>query len=196
MDLALGPDTALVIVDVQNDFADPAGSLHVEGGEDIVEPINAVVRSAHEAGATIAYTQDWHPPETAHFVTGGGTWPVHCVRETWGAELHPGLSRVGDAVIRKGTGGEDGYSGFGMRDPETGDESSTGLAGLLRDRGVERVVVVGLAADVCVKATALDAHRLGFETTVPEALTRGVDMEAGDTDAALAELRTAGIAVI
>ncbi len=195
-DLDLGPGSALVVVDVQNDFADPGGSLCVAGGDDIVEPINAVIRAAHDAGATIAYTQDWHPPETAHFVTGGGTWPVHCVRETWGAELHPDLSRIGDAVIRKGTGGEDGYSGFGMRDPETGAESSTGLAGLLRDRAVERVVVVGLAADVCVKATALDAHRLGFSTTVPVALTRGVDVNAGDTEAALDELRRAGVTVV
>ena len=99
--------TALVVVDVQNDFADPAGSLYVGGGEQVVPFANAEVERALEAGATIVYTQDWHPPTTPHFEKDGGIWPVHCVQGTWGADLHPDL-RVEGPVVRKGSGGEDG----------------------------------------------------------------------------------------
>jgi nicotinamidase/pyrazinamidase len=123
--------TALVVVDVQNDFAHPDGSLYVQGGEAVVEEVNAEVAAARAAGATVVYTQDWHPPDTAHFEKDGGVWPVHCVRETWGSELHPALDVHGPSV-RKGVGGEDGYSGFTVRDPSTGEESPTELEGLLR----------------------------------------------------------------
>ncbi|WP_208029772.1 isochorismatase family protein [Rhabdothermincola sediminis] len=103
------------MVDVQNDFADSAGSLYVRGGEAIVGPINDESEAARSAGATVVLTQDWHPERTPHFVTDGGTWPVHCVRGTWGARLHPLLSRDADLVLRKGTGGQDGYSAFTSR---------------------------------------------------------------------------------
>jgi nicotinamidase/pyrazinamidase len=126
-----------------------------------------------------------------HFEKDGGIWPVHCVRETWGAALHPDLVVVGE-VVRKGTGGEDGYSGFSVRDPETGEEHATPLEGTLRDGGVERVVVGGLATDYCVKETALDAVRLGFDTTVLTPAVRPVDVEPGDGDRALAAVRDAG----
>src|SRR5215213_6494902 len=108
--------TALLIVDVQNDFADPNGSLYVKGGESIVPLINREIDRARTAGALVFYTQDWHPESTPHFQKDGGIWPVHCVMETWGAELHADLSVVG-AVVRKGSNGEDGYSGFTMRQP-------------------------------------------------------------------------------
>jgi nicotinamidase/pyrazinamidase len=185
--------TALLVVDVQNDFADPNGNLYVKEGEAVIPVVNEAVRAAQDAGATIVYTQDWHPPDTPHFIKDGGTWPVHCVRDTWGAELHPDLLVDGERV-RKGTGGEDGYSGFTMADPTTGEASSTGLAELLRSRGVERVVVVGLAMDVCVKATALDAVRLGFSPVeVLMAGTRPVELHAGDGERATDEMREAGV---
>ncbi len=106
--------TALVVVDVQNDFADPEGSLSIAGGEDIVPVVNREIRAAQGAGSPVVYTQDWHPPTTPHFAKDGGTWPVHCVADTWGAELHPDLEVVGE-VFRKGTNGEDGYSGYAPR---------------------------------------------------------------------------------
>jgi len=97
--------------------------------------------------------------------------------------------------VRKGTDGQDGYSGFSLRDPETGDESATELEGLLRDAGVERVVIAGLATDYCVKATALDAVRLGFAAAVVRAGIRAVDVNAGDGDRAIEEMVTAGAQV-
>ena len=183
---------ALVVVDVQNDFADPAGSLYVQRAEDAVRAVNAEIDRAMAAGAPVVYTQDWHPPDTPHFEKDGGVWPVHCVADTWGAELHPDLVVAGER-IRKGTAGEDGYSGFHIRDPVSGDETSTGLAELLRERDVDEVVVVGLATDYCVKATALDAIGAGFDTTVVRAAVAAVEVEAGDGDRALAEMEAAGV---
>ena len=168
------PTTALVVVDVQNDFADPAGSLFVAGGDEIIAEVNRHVDAAVQAGATVVYTQDWHPPETPHFATSGGVWPVHCVRDTWGAELHPDLVVAGPTV-RKGTGGEDGYSGFTMRDPVTGETTLTELRGILDEHATERVVVVGLALDVCVKATAEDALTMGYDVTVPTDASAAVE---------------------
>ena len=186
--------TALVVVDMQNDFADPSGALSVRGGDAIVPALNEEIAAAAASGATVVYTQDWHPPRTPHFVTDGGPWPVHCVRETWGADLHPQL-RVAGPIVRKGVGGEDGYSGFTMRDPVSGEDGSTGLDELLRDRGVRRVVVVGLALDYCVKATALDALALGYGCEVPLLLTAPVEVEPGDGRRAIDELVTAGASV-
>ena len=186
---------ALVVVDVQNDFADPAGSLHVPGGEEVVDFANREIRRALDDGAVVVFTQDWHPPVTPHFAKDGGIWPVHCVAGTWGAELAPGLEVAGP-VIRKGVGGEDGYSGFRVRDPETGETSGTGLAELLHERGAERVIVVGLATDYCVKETALDALREGFDTTVLAGGVRAVDLEPGDGARALEELARAGARLV
>jgi nicotinamidase/pyrazinamidase len=171
------PDTALVVVDMQNDFADPRGSLFVAGGDAVVGPINALMDAARAGGATVVLTQDWHPAVTPHFEP-DGPWPVHCVGGSWGADLVSTLDRHADAVVRKGTRGEDGYSAFSMRDPVSGDEMPTGLAGLLRERRIQSVVVVGLAADVCVAATAGDAARSGFTTTVVWEATRAVDPTA------------------
>jgi nicotinamidase/pyrazinamidase len=185
-------ETALIVVDMQNDFADPEGSLHVPGGEEVVVVVNREIERARDAGAFVVYTQDWHPEDTPHFAKDGGIWPVHCVGGTWGAELHPDLDLAGPTV-RKGTGGEDGYSGFSVRDPESGEESGTGLAESLAERGVSRVVVVGLALDYCVKATALDAAAGGWDTTVLEAATRAVNLEPEDGRRALEELTAAGV---
>lgn len=183
--------TALVVVDVQNDFADPAGSLCVQGGDEVVSRINDEIQRAVTDGAFVVYTQDWHPPSTPHFAKDGGVWPVHCVGGTWGAELHPGLVVAG-ASVRKGSNGEDGYSGFTMRDPASGEDRPTELAGLLFDRGVRRVVVAGLATDYCVLWTVLDARRLGFETVVLSGATAAVELSPGDGERALVEMAEAG----
>ena len=186
--------TALVVVDVQNDFADPAGGLYVGGGEQTVPSINEQIRTALAGGGFVVYTQDWHPPDTPHFAKDGGIWPVHCVRETWGAELHPDLLIEGPTV-QKGSHGEDGYSGFTMRDPTSGETTPTELDALLRARGATRLVVVGLATDYCVRATALDAATLGYETHVLADSIRAVDLQPGDGDRALDEMRAAGVSV-
>jgi nicotinamidase/pyrazinamidase len=189
-----GPDTALIVVDVQNDFADPAGSLSVAGGADIIPTVDREIAMAGGAGATVVATQDWHPESTPHFAKDGGIWPVHCVAGTWGAEFHPDLHLPeGVAVVRKGTNGEDGYSGFTMRDPVSGETIPTELEGLLREAGVSRVVVVGLATDYCVNATALDARRLGFHAAVVTDAIAAVDLQPGDGDRAVEGWRDAGV---
>lgn len=189
--------TALVVVDLQNDFADPAGSLSVAGGNAVVPRANRAVRDAVDAGALVVATQDWHPESTPHFAKDGGVWPVHCVGGTWGAELAPGFELPADAPrIRKGTYGEDGYSGFTMRDPETGEEMPTGLEPLLRERGIERVVVCGLATDYCVLATALDAVRLGFGVELLADAVAAVNLQPTDGERALAEMADAGVAIV
>ena len=159
------PTTALLVVDVQNDFADPKGSLYVKGGEQVVPFINAEIDAAEKSGARIFYTQDWHPESTPHFKKDGGIWPVHCVQNTWGAELPSDLV-VGGPVIQKGSHGEDGYSGFTMRDPVSGDTDANGL-GRHACRGRRtRLVLAGLATDYCVKSTVLDARERGYPITV------------------------------
>jgi nicotinamidase/pyrazinamidase len=190
----LGPTTALVVVDVQNDFADPEGSLYVSGGEVAVAWINQRVAEATAARAPVFYTQDWHPERTPHFATDGGPWPVHCVAGTWGAEFHPDLTVAGPSV-RKGTQGEDGYSGFTVRDPVSGDEKPTELASLLREQGVTDIQVVGLATDYCVKATAMDAVAAGFGCTVLADGIRAVDLAPGDGARAIAAMTGAGVAI-
>jgi nicotinamidase/pyrazinamidase len=189
------PRTALVVVDVQNDFADPAGSLSVSGGDAILPVVNAEIEAARMAGGFVVRTQDWHPPSTPHFKKDGGIWPVHCVRDTWGAEIHPALVTDGP-LVRKGANGEDGYSGFTMRDAVSGETIPTELEALLRERGVERVVVCGLATDYCVKATALDAVRLGFETSVLAEAIRAVDLQPGDGARAIEEMAAGGVSVV
>jgi nicotinamidase/pyrazinamidase len=184
--------TAVVVVDVQNDFADPKGSLSVREGARVVPVANRQVRRARAADALVVYTQDWHPPHTPHFAQDGGIWPVHCVHDTWGAEFHASLVVDGPRV-RKGSHGEDGYSGFTMRVPRTGETLPTELEAMLRGAGVERVVICGLATDYCVKATALDAVRLGFGTTVLTNGVRAVDVAPGDGRRALDEMAAAGV---
>src|SRR5450756_2036004 len=142
--------TALIVVDVQNDFADPAGNLSVADGDAIVPYVNGQIAAALAGGAFVAYTQDWHPPSTPHFAKDGGPWPVHCVAGTWGAAFHPALTADAGPSVRKGANGEDGYSGFTMRDPLKEATVPTELDGLLRGR-VERrgtnAVVGGEPAD-------------------------------------------------
>jgi nicotinamidase/pyrazinamidase len=191
-----GPATALIVVDVQNDFVDPEGSLSVRGGVDVIDYINQQIRAASQAGSSVVYTQDWHPNSTPHFDVDGGIWPVHCVADTPGAEFHPYLEVIQAAVlVKKGVGGEDGYSAFNVRDPGNGEQASTGLADQLRNFGVERVAVLGLALDYCVKESAIDAVRAGFETTLLADGTRPVNLLTGDGARAIASLVEAGVSV-
>lgn len=191
-----GQGTALIVVDVQNDFADPRGNLSVGGGDAIIPVINREAATARAAGSLTVCTQDWHPSHTPHFAKDGGIWPDHCVADTWGAELHPELRVPPETpVIRKGANGEDGYSGFTMRDPVTGETVPTPLEPLLREAGVVDVVVVGLATDYCVQATALDALRLGFGTTVLTDAIAAVNLQPDDGPEALAAMRDAGAVI-
>ena len=187
------PSSALLVVDVQNDFADPKGTLSVEGGQDIVPFVNEEIAAARAAGATVVYTQDWHPEVTPHFEIDGGIWPVHCVGDTWGSEFLAGLD-VGLAaeILRKGTDGKDGYSAFSVRDPRSGDVSATQLESLLRERGLERLVIVGIATDYCVKESVLDARRLGFQVTVLRDGVRPVNRRSGDDELAFRAMSEAG----
>jgi nicotinamidase/pyrazinamidase len=175
---------ALIIVDFQNDFT-PGGALAVRDGDRIAGRVNEL--AADPRFELVVATRDWHPADHGSFAERGGPWPVHCVQGTEGAELHPSLERERvDDVIDKGTDSEaEGYSGF----------EGTTLADLLRERGIDRVTVVGLATDYCVKNTALDALREGLEVTVDTEGVRGVDVHEGDSDRALDELRSAGAAV-
>lgn len=184
-------ETALVVVDVQNDFAVPEGGLHVKSGAEVVPIINQEISKAKRAGAHVIYTADWHPENTPHFSKDGGIWPVHCVAGTWGAEFHPDLV-VDGPVVHKGSNGEDGYSGFSMRDHLTGETVDTELAAILREAGVKRIVVTGLATDYCVKETALDGLRHGFDVSLMRDAIRSVDLEEGDGERALAEVEAAG----
>ncbi|MBW3578257.1 MAG: isochorismatase family protein [Actinobacteria bacterium] len=192
-DITYDERTALIVVDTQNDFAHPDGNLYVDGGEGAVPAINAEIDRGRQAGTLIIYTQDWHPESTPHFEKDGGVWPVHCVKGSWGAEFYDDLIVVDDApVVRKGTEGGDGYSGFSVRDPESGEESATQLDAILREHGIERVVVVGLAQDYCVKETAVDAAKKRYDTTVMSEATRAVNLQPGDGEKALEDMREAG----
>lgn len=179
---------------MQVDFADPGGQLYVRGGEQILPLVNAEIDAAVEAGSPVFYTQDWHPASTPHFAKDGGQWPVHCVRETPGAELLAGL-RVAGPVVRKGVGGEDGYSGFSVRHPVSGKTTETRLTDAVAATGVTRLVVAGLAGDYCVKETALDGRRLGYQVQVHLSATRFVNQQAGDDALAIGQMEAAGVEV-
>jgi len=176
---------ALIVVDYQNDFTPPDGALAVREGDAIAGRINELARSGDYD--LVLATRDWHPPDHGSFTEQGGIWPVHCVQGTEGAELHPDLDTEAiDVVVDKGQDpGTDGYSGF----------DGTRLAELLRERGVDRVTLVGLATDYCVKNTALEALQEGFTVIVDSTAVRGVDVEPGDSERALAEMRAAGASI-
>jgi nicotinamidase/pyrazinamidase len=187
--------SALIVVDVQNDFTDPRGALYVDGGEAIVAAIDREIDEARTSGAAVVYTQDWHPLVTPHFRSAGGVWPEHCVQDTWGAAFHPELIVDGE-VVRKGVDGSDGYSGFSVRDPASGATTATALESILRDAGVDRAILVGVATDYCVVETVLDARRLGFGVEVLTDAIRAVNVQPSDGEAALARMRAAGAVVV
>jgi nicotinamidase/pyrazinamidase len=192
--VAYNAQTALLVVDVQNDFADSKGSLYVKGAEEILPLLNDEANKARSGGSLVVFTQDWHPPETPHFQDYGGIWPVHCVRGSWGADFHPLLEVEGE-IVRKGSGGEDGYSGFTVRHVPSGEDRPTSLVDLLRARDIRRVVIAGLATDYCVKETAIDAVALGFEVSVKRAAVRAVNLQPGDDQRAFEAMAEAGALV-
>jgi len=174
---------ALVIVDMQNDFC-PGGALAVPDGDAVVDQVNQLAAQM----PLVVATRDWHPADHGSFAAHGGPWPVHCVQDTPGAQLHPGLdaSRI-DAIVDKGqVPDREGYSGF----------EETALERILRERDINLVHVAGLALDYCVKATALDAKRAGFDVIVHRGATRAVDVQPGDGERAVRELRDAGVGVV
>ena len=175
---------ALIIVDFQNDFT-PGGALAVDDGDRIADRVNEL--AGDDRFDLVVATRDWHPPDHGSFSERGGPWPVHCVQGTDGAELHPSLDRSQvDVIVDKGTDPDtEGYSGF----------QGTTLGDLLRERGIDRVTIAGLATDYCVKNTALDALREGLDVTVDSEAVRGVDVHEGDSERALDELREAGATV-
>jgi nicotinamidase/pyrazinamidase len=172
------PDDALVVVDVQNDFC-PGGALAVPEGDQVVPVVNAIAPRFR----TVVVTQDSHPPNHSSFAAQGGPWPPHCVEGTHGWELQPDLDVRAAFNVYKGREVDlDGYTGW---TPE--------LAEFLRERGVHRVVLAGLATDYCVKHTALDARAAGLEVVVLTDAVRAVDVQPGDGKRALDELRQAGV---
>ena len=180
------PKQALIVVDVQNDFC-PGGTLAVPHGNEVVEPLNKQIDEFLRRGAPVYKSRDWHPATTKHFAVYGGTWPVHCVQNTEGAEFHPGLRddpRI--AVISKGLGDTDCYSAF--------DE--TDLASQLYSQSIEEVVVGGLATDYCVKNTVLDALKHGFKVKALENAMRAVELQPGDGERAIEEMRAAGAEIV
>jgi nicotinamidase/pyrazinamidase len=186
-----GAQSALLIVDVQNDFC-PGGLLAVAQGDRVIPPLNVCVRRFAEKGLPVFLSRDWHPQITAHFKAFGGIWPVHCVMETRGAAFHPALQIPERAIIvSKGMNPKrDDYSAF---DGTDGD--GTPLADLLRRLQVTRIFIGGLATDYCVKETALAALRHGFAVTILEDAVRGVDLQEGDSQRAMAEMKAAGAQV-
>jgi nicotinamidase/pyrazinamidase len=172
---------ALLIIDFQNDFT-AGGALSVPDGDAIADRVNELVTSGDFD--LIVATRDWHPANHASFEEHGGPWPPHCVQGTPGAELHPSLPREAiDVVVDAGYRPDlEGYSGF----------EETNLASILREHGIDEVTVVGLATDYCVRHTAADALGEGFRVTIDRGGIRGIDVEPGDSERALEELRAAG----
>ena len=178
---------ALIVVDVQNDFC-PGGTLAVRQGNDVVAPLNKLMKEFLDRGEPVYKTRDWHPEKTKHFTAYGGVWPVHCVQHTPGAEFHPDLlndSRI--TVISKGFDeSADGYSGF----------DGTPLAQQLRDQGVDEVWVGGLATDYCVKETVIDARKEGFKVKALADAMRPVNVNPDDGRKAIEEMSAAGAEIV
>lgn len=184
----LSPHDALLIVDVQNDFC-PGGALAVAGGDEVVPVLNAWIEAAVQAGATIVASRDWHPADHCSFGERGGPWPVHCVAGTPGAQFHPDLRLPpGTLIVSAGTSGQDdGYSAFEGRIEGGGSFEED-----LRARGITHLIVGGLATDYCVRASVLDARRLGIDVTVVTDAVRAINVQPGDGERALQEMQAAG----
>jgi nicotinamidase/pyrazinamidase len=183
--------SALLLVDVQNDFC-PGGALAVSGGDRVVGALNRYIKAATTLGTRVYASRDWHPPITTHFTSQGGEWPIHCVRDTKGAEFHPGLELPPHTtIITKGDSPDKpGYSAF---DGHTAD--ATSLLTDLRKRHIDHLYVGGLATDYCVKHSVLDALKEGLQVTVLEDAIAGVDVHPGDSAAAIEQMREAGARV-
>lgn len=186
--IPLSNHMALLIIDVQNDFC-PGGSLAVPDGDAVVEALNRVIPLFVGQGLPVIASRDWHPADSHHFATGGGIWPPHCVQGTEGAEFHSGLHLPQQTIIiSKGMGiDDDAYSAFQGTTAE-----GSGLGSLLTQMGIKHLLVGGLATDYCVKASVLDGLKEGMQVTLLEDAIRGVEVQAGDTERALAEMTDAG----
>jgi nicotinamidase/pyrazinamidase len=183
---------ALLIVDVQNDFC-PGGALPAQGGDEVVPVINEMIEKFRNAGYPVFASRDWHPEGSAHFQDRGGPWPPHCIQGTEGAELHRDLELPDNAIlITKGDDPEEdeGYSAF-----EGKTDRGELLADALRDAEVEEVFVGGLATDYCVRVSAIDAVSSGFRTHLVLDAVRGVDVNPGDSGAAVEEMKRDGVHV-
>ncbi|MEP3347221.1 MAG: bifunctional nicotinamidase/pyrazinamidase [Litoreibacter sp.] len=196
-----GADEALIVIDVQNDFC-PDGALAVAGGGEVVGPINDLMEQFH----TVVLSQDWHPKGHSSFATSHEgmdpfsltqmpygpqvLWPDHCLQGSQGAEFHADLNAdVAQMIVRKGCNPAiDSYSAFFENDHVT----PTGLEGYLRNRGIKKVTLVGLALDFCVNFSAVDGAKLGFEVTVEQSLCRAIDMD-GSLNAAISGMKDAGV---
>jgi nicotinamidase/pyrazinamidase len=184
--------SALLLVDVQRDFC-PGGALPVARGDEVIGPLNQYMNDAVAHATPIYASRDWHPAITNHFKIYGGDWPVHCVQHTVGAEFHPNL-RLPEStiVITKGdTPDTAGYSAFDGHTPE----GKTFLDDL-RSRGIDQLLVGGLATDYCVKHSVLDALSAGLEVRLLQKAIAGVDVQPGDSARAIAEMRDAGAVLV
>lgn len=205
IEIEVGDADALIVIDLQNDFM-PSGALPVEGGDEIISPINALAEKFHRLGNPVVATQDWHPPGHLSFASSHGRrpferyeargigpvlWPDHCVQGSPGADFHPGFeARLAKAVIRKGfRPAVDSYSAFLENDRKT----RTGLSGYLRELGARRIFLCGLALDYCVHFSALDGRDLGFEVVIPIDLTRAIDSPPGRLSKALDSMAERGV---
>jgi nicotinamidase/pyrazinamidase len=184
--------SALLIVDVQNDFC-RGGALAVPGGDRVVPALNRYTAHAEARGWPIYASRDWHPAVTSHFKAYGGEWPPHCVQETTGANFHPDLRLPASTiVVSKGESAErPGYSAFDGRTADGGT-----LAADLAARGIDHLYVGGLATDYCVKHSVLDALRCGLKVTVLDDAIAGVEVHEGDSARALAEMTAAGAQIV
>jgi nicotinamidase/pyrazinamidase len=179
---------ALLVVDVQNDFC-PGGALAVRDGDTVVPPLNRMIAWTMRHGGTVYASRDWHVPKASHFKDYGGIWPVHCVQDTPGARFHPELRLPPDAIIvTKGDRPEsDGYSAFEGHIP-----TGAALVRDLREKGIRRLYVGGLATDYCVRHSVLDALKAGLDVTLLTDAIAGVDVKLDDSAKALEEMRAAG----
>ncbi len=184
MRIRLTVKDALIVVDMQRDFM-PGGALPVPEGNKIVPRLNQYIRLFFERGLPVFFTRDWHPPDHISFKDQGGVWPPHCVQDTEGAKFHPDLYIPPDNrfIISKGTSRDfDAYSGF----------QGTMLDQLLKERGIRRVFVGGVATDYCVKNTVLGAINLGYEAFLLLDGIKGVDVKQGDSERAIEDMLGAG----
>jgi len=174
--------TALVVVDVQNDFC-PGGTLAVPDGDKIIPALNEYIRKFKDSGAPIVFTRDWHPPDHSSFKSEGGPWPPHCVQNSEGAKFHRNLMIPHDAeIVSKAYEKDEAYSFF----------RGTNLAEKLHRRGIGRLLVGGLATDYCVKDTVLDGLQHGFEVYHLDDASRGVNVNRNDSELALHEMLRRG----
>jgi nicotinamidase/pyrazinamidase len=178
LEVVINKQTVLVVVDIQNDFC-PGGALAVKDGDKVVPVLNKYIGKFREAGAPILFTRDWHPPDHSSFKAQGGPWPPHCVQNSEGAGFHPNLNVPPEGVVvSKADKKDEAYSFF----------KGTDLAERLKERGIKRLLVGGLATDYCVKETVLDGLKYGFEVFHLDDASKGVNVNPHDSEEALREM--------